>query len=65
MNIDQNAMSCTHINKFVSTSSTNQRRAFSQISESFSELTTLFQIIVALGLGMRGGGVRTLIQYGI
>ena len=30
--------------------------SFFQISESFFELTTVFQIIVALGFCMRGGG---------
>ena len=36
--------------------------SFFQISESFFELTTVFQIIVALGFCMRGGEAFLLLQ---
>ena len=44
------------INGFVSTCSKNLWKFFFLFSESFSELTTIFLIIVALGLCMWGGG---------
>ena len=54
MNIDQSAMCYTSMDS--SQKALQTWKAFFPISESFFELTTIFKIIVVLGLCMRGGG---------